>query len=96
VRDAEKRAAEAADQAEESAHRAQAAALVSWLLVFLQFVAALLGLGLGLSGCSRVCAKTWETGASVEHSVLYGRMYGTHVTVGGEIGQSCQADKTEE
>lgn len=61
--------------------------LASWLL----FIGVIL-----LSGCAHVCAKTWETGASVEHSAFFGPSYGTHVTLGGELGPSqCKAAENQ-
>lgn len=57
------------------------AAIISaiWLAVMIA--------GLYLYGCSRVCAKTWETGTTVGHSAVWGDSVEQHVTVGGELGK---------
>ena len=47
------------------------------------------------SGCAHVCAKTWETGVEASHSPYFGPGYGTHVTVGGELGPSQCKDKQD-
>lgn len=45
---------------------------------------------LATGGCATVCPKTWETGVEASHSLLYGPIYGTHVTIGGDIGKECR------
>lgn len=43
-----------------------------------------------LPGCRHVCAKTWETGTAVSHSTHWGDAVEQHVTIGGELGESCK------
>ena len=46
-----------------------------------------------LSGCSHMCAKTWETSTGVSHSAIWGDSVESHVSVGGGFAAECREDE---
>lgn len=52
-------------------------------------------LALFMSSCSsaRLCAKNWSTTTEISHSVIYGNGVSQNVTVGGDLGDECKAEK---